>query len=76
MQEHEGVHIRLARMRVEGMEDVSPDLALRGNRVMLLRPAPSAACEPEYARPSAAAPPQQRWDTPTVPSGLITCIVF
>jgi hypothetical protein len=40
----EGLRIRLARMQVEGMEDFSPDLALRDNRVMLLRPAPSAAC--------------------------------
>ena len=43
----EGLRIRLTRMQVEGMEDFSPDLALRDNRVMLLRPAPSAACAPE-----------------------------
>lgn len=43
----EGLRIRLTRMQVEGMEDFSPDLALRDNRVMLLRPAPSATCASE-----------------------------
>jgi hypothetical protein len=39
-----GLRIRLTRMQAEGMADFSPDLALRDNRVMLLYPAPSAAC--------------------------------
>ena len=42
-----GLRIRLARMQVEGMKDFSPDLALRDNRVMLLRPAPPPACAVE-----------------------------
>ena len=43
----EGLRIRLTRMQVEGMEKFSPDLALGDNRVMLLFPAPSAACASE-----------------------------
>ena len=39
-----GLRIRLTRMQAEGMSDFSPDLALSDNRVMLLYPAPSAAC--------------------------------
>ena len=39
-----GLRIRLGRMQAEGMHDFSPDLALRDNRVMLLRPAQSSAC--------------------------------
>ena len=42
-----GLRIRLERMQVEGMQDFSPDLALRDNRVMLLQPAQSAACASE-----------------------------
>jgi len=42
-----GLRIRLERMQVEGMQDFSPDLALRDNRVMLLRPAQSSACMTE-----------------------------
>lgn len=42
-----GLRIRLVRMQVEGMQDFSPDLALRDNRVMLLGPAQSAACRTE-----------------------------
>jgi hypothetical protein len=42
-----GLRIRLERMQVEGMQDFSPDLALRDNRVMLLRPAQSSVCRAE-----------------------------
>lgn len=42
-----GLRIRLERMQLEGMQDVSPDLALRDNRVMLLQPAQRSACAPE-----------------------------
>ena len=42
-----GLRIRLERMQVEGMNDFSPDLALRDNRVILLRPAQSSACQAE-----------------------------
>ncbi len=39
-----GLRIRVVRMQAEGMNDFSPDLALGDNRVMLLYPAPNAAC--------------------------------
>lgn len=42
-----GLRIRLERMQVEGMQDFSPDLALRDNRVMLLGPEQSSVCRAE-----------------------------
>ncbi|QGZ96527.1 hypothetical protein [Terricaulis silvestris] len=42
-----GLRIRLQRMQVEGMQEFSPDLALRDNRVMLLEPALSSVCRAE-----------------------------